>query len=93
MGCKTLDVALVEELACLDEINVMLLQLAPLNNVLFLIAFLVLTHILPVAIVDGDMGIPKSLSYSLSAGKFDVEEDGCFARQAESRKVSQEEIR
>lgn len=86
--CKTLDVALVEELASLDEVGVSLLELALLDHHLLLISLTVFGQQLLKSAVDLRMSVPQTLSDLLVGGIFEVEEDCTFGGLAISEHIS-----
>jgi hypothetical protein len=83
MRCKTLNVALVKELAGLDEVRISLFEFALLHNCLFLVSLSVFGQELLEPGVDLRMRIPEMLPYSLTGGIFEIEEDRTFASLAQ----------
>lgn len=83
-----MDVALVEELAHLDEVGISLLEFAPLDNHLLLISLAVFGQELLEPIVDLGMGVPQALSNTLVDGIFEVEEDGTLGSFAIPAQIS-----
>ena len=75
VGGKTLDVALVEELAHLDEVGISFLEFATLDNHLLLISLAIFSQELLEPVVDLGMSVPQALSNTLVDGIFEVEED------------------
>lgn len=83
MRCKTLNVALVEELAGLDEVCITLFEFALLDNRLLLVSLSVFGQELLEPGIDLRVRIPEMLSYSLTGGIFEIEEDCTFASLAQ----------
>ncbi len=86
--CKALDVALVEELAGLDEVGISFLEFAPLDDHLLLISLTIFRQELLKPIVNLGMGIPQALSNPLVDGIFEVEEDCAFGGCAIPKEIS-----
>lgn len=86
--CKTLDVALVEELAGLDEVSVSFLELALLDDHLLLVSLAVFNQELLISVVDLGMGVPQTFSNPLAGGIFEIEEDSILGGRAIPEHIS-----
>lgn len=80
---EALDVALVEELAELDEVGIALLDLAPLDRKLSLIRLLMNIDQLAIPGVDGSMGFPEDILDLVTNGELEVGKDDALASEAQ----------
>lgn len=88
VGRESLNVTFVEVLAGFQEVDIVLLQLATLDDVLLLVRLLESIHHLSVAVIDQDMGVPQLLSNSCSSSVFEVEKDRGLTSNSESANIS-----
>lgn len=87
MGCKTLNVALVEVLARLKEVYISLLPFALLNNMFPTVLRLKPGKDLSIAIVNGAMCLPEMCVHLLRRSIVEVEEYGILTGDAKAATV------